>query len=143
MAAHAIAGRGWTVRSLARSLIRQRAGGALLEFAVVLPVFVMLLFGIFEFGRMLWIQNALHYSVQQAARCAAIDTNNCGSTSAIQSFAASLAGAGIPASAFTVSLSTSCGAVTGDKVSALYSMSLQIPFLSLNPTLSAQSCFPT
>ena len=63
-----------------------RMGGAMIEFAMAMPVFVMLLFGIFEFGRMLWIQNALHYLVQQAARCATINVTLCGDgTSATQS----------------------------------------------------------
>jgi Flp pilus assembly protein TadG len=137
-----IGGDGRVIWNLARSLIGKRAGAAMLEFAIGLPVFVMLLFGIFEFGRMLWIQNALHYSVQQAARCASINATTCGSTSAIQSYAAGIAGAGIPSSAFTVTLSTACGTITGDKVAASYPLSLNIPYMSLNPTLSAQSCFP-
>lgn len=124
------------------SAMGDRRGGAIIEFAVAMPVFVMLLFGIFEFGRMLWIQNALHYSVQQAARCASVNATTCGSTSAIRSYAASIAGANIPSSAFTVTLSASCGSVTGDKVTASYPLSLNVPYMSLNPTLTAQSCFP-
>jgi Flp pilus assembly protein TadG len=124
------------------SIAVHKTGTALLEFAIALPVFAMLLFGIFEFGRVLWIENALHYSVQQAARCASINVNSCGSASAIQSYAAGLAGAGIPSSAFSVSLSTSCGSVTGSKVSASYTVPLSIPYFSFSPTLSASSCFP-
>ena len=154
MAPHAIAGRGWTLTRLVRSLIRQRAGGALLEFAVALPVFVILLFGIFEFGRMLWIQNALHYSVQQAARCASINPTLCGdgtnaTNGKVQTFAAGLAGANIPTSAFC--LNSSCTSpfptpvacsTNYNFVAARYAMTLNIPYFSLNPTLSAHSCFP-
>ena len=133
---------GRTPCQLLLSLAADRHGGALLEFAVALPVFVMLLFGIFEFGRVLWIENALHYSVQQAARCASINANACGTTSATRIYAADLAGAGIPSSAFTVSLSTSCGSVTGSRVTASYAVALSIPYFSFAPTLSATSCFP-
>ncbi len=101
----------------------------------------MLLFGIFEFGRLLWIQNALHYSVQQAARCASVNTTLCDNATDIQTYAAGLAGAGIPSSAFSYSSST-CGSVTGSVVSASYTVRLFIPYFSLNPTLTAQSCFP-
>ena len=124
------------------SFAADRRGGAFLEFAVALPVFVMLLFGVFEFGRVLWIENALHYSVQQAARCASINANSCGTSDATRTYAANLAGAGIPSSAFTVSLSTSCGSVTGSKVTASYAVALSIPYFSFAPTLSATSCFP-
>jgi len=122
-------------------LLRSRSGASILEFALVLPVFVMLLFGIFEFGRLLWIQNALHYSVQQAARCASVNTTLCDNATDIQTYAAGLAGAGIPSSAFSYSSST-CGSVTGSVVSASYTVRLFIPYFSLNPTLTAQSCFP-
>ena len=118
-----------------------RAGSALAEFAIVLPVLVTLLFGTFEFGRVLWIMNALHYSVQQAARCAGVNTTLCDNASDIQAYAAGLAGAGIPSSAFTYT-STTCGSVSGNLVSASYTVPLFIPYFSLNPTLTAQSCFP-
>lgn len=136
-----------TARLRLSALAGQQRGGALLEFAVALPVLAMLLFGIFEFGRVLWIENALHYSVQQAARCASINLNTCGNgsvatTSAVRNYAVGLAGAGIPSSVFTVTLSTSCGGVTGSKVSASYALPTYIPLFSFNPTLSAASCFP-
>ncbi len=141
-------------RRRVQSAMGDRAGGALIEFAVALPVFVMLLFGIFEFGRTLWIQNALHYSVQQAARCATINVTLCGNgTSAtqsqVQAFAAGLAGAGIPTSAFCLNSGctspfptapTACSSF--NFVSAAYTLNLNIPYMSLNPTLTAQACFP-
>jgi Flp pilus assembly protein TadG len=141
-------------RSRAQSAIGDRLGGALIEFAVAMPVFVMLLFGIFEFGRTLWIQNALHYSVQQAARCATVNVTLCGDgTNAtegqVQSYAAGLAGAGIPTSAFclnsgcTSPFPTAPAACSGfNFVSATYALNLNIPYMSLNPTLTAQACFP-
>ena len=106
-----------------------------------------MLFGTFEFGRLLWIQNSLHYSVQQAARCGTFNAQLCGNgttvtTSQTQSYAASIAGAGIPSSAFTVDQSATCGTVTGTQVSASYTLPLFIPYFSLSPTLTASSCFP-
>jgi Flp pilus assembly protein TadG len=128
-------------RGLLRAVAASRSGSAIVEFAVVLPVLVTLLFGTFEFGRVLWIMNALHYSVQQAARCAAVNATLCDNASDIQAYAAGLAGAGIPSSAFSYS-ATTCGSVNGNLVSASYTVPLFIPYFSLNPTLTAQSCFP-
>lgn len=135
------------ILALARRLAIGTSGAAIIEFAVTLPVLVLMLFGTFEFGRLLWIQNALHYSVQQAARCGSFNATLCGNGSAVtasqtQSYAAGIAGAGIPSSVFTVNFSTACGTVTGTKVSAAYTVRLFIPYFSLSPTLSASSCFP-
>jgi len=135
------------IGTLIRHLAREKTGAALAEFAITLPVLVLMLFGTFEFGRLLWIQNALHYSVQQAARCGSFNKQLCGDGSTItpgqvQSYAASIAGAGVPSSAFTVNLSTACGSVTGTQVSAAYTLPLFIPYFSLAPTLTASSCFP-
>lgn len=132
---------------LIRRLARATSGAALAEFAVTLPVLVLMLFGTFEMGRLLWIANALHYSVQQAARCGSFNATLCGNgsnvtTSQTQSYAAGIAGAGIPSSAFTVNFSTACGTVTGTKVSAAYTVTLFIPYMSLSPHLTASSCFP-
>ena len=122
---------------LFRSLMRNRFGGLADEFALVATPLVVLLLGTMELGRGLWIQNALNYSVEGAARCASVDTNNCSTQAQIQSYAAGLAGAGFATSVFTPS-TASCG----NQVSASYPMTLAIPFASTSITLTAQSCYP-
>jgi Flp pilus assembly protein TadG len=44
------------------------AGASAVEFAIIAPVMLMLVFGIFEFGRFFWTQNALQYAVEETAR---------------------------------------------------------------------------
>ncbi|MDR3450528.1 MAG: pilus assembly protein, partial [Alphaproteobacteria bacterium] len=70
-----------------------RRGSTAIEFGFVLGPLIMLLMGTVEFGRAMWIQNALNYSVEQAARCASIDANTCSSAGTTQSFAAAASGA--------------------------------------------------
>jgi Flp pilus assembly protein TadG len=151
-----VIGRLKSASGLARFLIIQRSGVTMVEFAIGLSVFVMLLFGVFEVGRLLWTANALHYSTQQAARCASVNTTLCGNgtsatNSQVQTFAAGLAGAGIPTSAFCLNTSctspfptapANCSSTSFNFVAASYSLSLSIPFLSLSPTVTAESCFP-
>jgi Flp pilus assembly protein TadG len=120
-----------------RGLMRNRSGSVADEFALVATPLVVLLLGTMELGRGLWIQNALNYSVEGAARCASIDTNNCGTQAQIQSYAAALAGASFTSSIFTPS-TPSCG----NQVSASYPMTLNIPFTSVSITLTATSCYP-
>ncbi len=57
-------------------------GVAAVEFAlIVLPLLLMVL-GIIDGGRMLWTQNSLQYAVEQAARCAVVNSKTTCSTAA-------------------------------------------------------------
>lgn len=55
-----------------RRLRQDRSGASALEFALVAPVLVMLIFGIIEAGRLLYAQHAMGYAVSKAARQAMI-----------------------------------------------------------------------
>jgi hypothetical protein len=99
---------------------------------------LMFILGIGEAGRVLWLQNALDYAVVGTARCMSNSPSTCGSASQAQSFAASLSGAGFDTSVFTVT-TASCG----NKVSATYPVTLDIPYVNLSATLTSQACYPT
>lgn len=114
-----------------------RGGATAVEFAITLPLLVMILFGIVEVGRALWTQNALHYSVEQAARCASIDKIDCSTSSQIQSYAAAASGEAFASSTFSATVAT-----CGNLVTASYPTRLSIPFTNISLTLTAQSCYP-
>jgi len=57
---------------------RPSTGQALVEFALVIPIFLTLVVGIFEFGYMVTIKNELTYSAQDAAQVAAEMGNTSG-----------------------------------------------------------------
>lgn len=59
--------------SLAR-LRRDRRGATLPEFAVVLPTFLMLLFGIFDVGQAIYAQSVLQGAMQDAGRDAGLES---------------------------------------------------------------------
>lgn len=120
------------------SLLRCRGGIAAVEFALVAPALLLLVFGIVEFGLALWKLNALHYSVETAARCASINAVTCPTADQVQAFAAGSASAGFDPSVFQVELGVGCG----NQVSASYTMPLYIPFANYSVTLTAQSCYP-
>jgi Flp pilus assembly protein TadG len=121
-------------------LRRDSRGSAAVELALVAPALFLFVFGIAETGRALWLQNALDYSVAEAARCASINPAVCGSVNDIQKYAAARSGSGVDALVFSVTIpAPSCG----NQVSADYPMALMIPFLTVSVNLTAQACYPS
>lgn len=115
-------------------------GSAAIEFAIVGPLFIGLLFAIVQGGLMLWTQTGLQHAVESAARCSAVNATTCGNADAVQSYAALQAhGLNLPASTFTFAKAT-----CGNQVSASYKFSFftQI-FSAASVVLTAQACFPT
>ena len=134
-----------------RHVLADRKGVVTLEFAIVGTLFLLLLIGIVEVGRGLWTVNALNYAVQQAARCASVNSTDCSTQDNVRSFAMGVSAAQVPNTIFTLSqysdytCSTSTATASQVKakmVSASYAMKLYIPFVSTQPTLVASSCFP-
>ena len=62
-----------------RELYGARRAVAALEFALISVPLMLLLFGTFEFGRLLWTEQALQMTATQAARCVGILASSCSS----------------------------------------------------------------
>jgi len=127
------------VASFARRLhsSASASGGAVTaEFALVIPVMLLLVFGVVDFGRMMWYRNALQSSVEQAARCYALNRPSCTSAANAQAFAATITvGAHFPSSVFTAS-SPACG----KKVVASYTFTSIVPMIPVNLPITASAC---
>jgi len=123
---------------LLRVLAASRSGNAVIELAFTVPAVVLFIFGIMEIGRVMWLQNALNYSVSETVRCISNAPSTCGTTDQAKTFAAAQAGAGFDSSVFSVS-TASCG----NQVTASYPVTLAIPYMSLSATLTSQACYPT
>jgi Flp pilus assembly protein TadG len=122
-----------------RALWHDNRGASALEFALTAPVFFLLIFGIVEFGLLLWTQIGLQHGAELAARCASVNPTLCPGGSAITSYATQQAlGLSLPSQTFTYSTPT-----CGNQVNATYVF--QFPqILNLSPlTLTAQACFPS
>ena len=55
--------------------MRNQKGQALVEFAIILPLLFLLIFGIFEFGRAMFIKNSLNNAARSAVRVAVVTPN--------------------------------------------------------------------
>lgn len=60
-----------------RNLFRERSGASAVEFALVAPIFLLMLFGMIEFARLFWTTHALHETAIATARCMGIPQLEC------------------------------------------------------------------
>lgn len=114
-------------------------GATAVEFALVCPVFLLMLIGVCEFGRLIFTQSVLDYAVESAARCGAFNTVTCNTTTTTQNYASQKSSPlTIPVSAFTAS-KPACGS----QVSASYAFTFVVPKLfPRSVTLTATACTP-
>jgi Flp pilus assembly protein TadG len=136
-------------------------GSTAVEFALVLPMFLMLVFGGIEFGRLLWTKQALQETAIAGARCMAIAQGStktespCASGSSYsatstKSFIQTVAngwGVSVPTSGIALYPTGNTTACTG-----LSQVTLTSTFTSVAPslvqlaaggtTLTATACFP-
>ncbi|HVH75898.1 MAG TPA: TadE/TadG family type IV pilus assembly protein [Stellaceae bacterium] len=128
-------------------VLRDRRGGPAVEMAFVLPFLIAMVLAVIETGRLLWTVTVLQFAVEQAARCAVVDSAACGGTgtNTAQCNAAGWAlGLGLGCGDFTLA---SCANGAGKEVSISYtfqSVALEIlpggKFFTVN--LNAGSCYP-
>ncbi len=91
---------------------KNNRGTTALEFALILPVFAFLLFGIFDMGYYLFVQHTLQFATREGVRLATVGGTLNGTNGAPMTRAASItqevqneaALAGIPAAAMQISI---------------------------------------
>jgi Flp pilus assembly protein TadG len=115
-------------------------GVVAIEYGLLLPAFLLLVFGAMDTGRVLWTQTTLDRAVQAAARCGSVNTTTCGSAVAIQNYAVTQAwGLTADPSVFSVS-----AAACGVQVSASFPFEFTTPWITApDSTLQATACSPT
>jgi Flp pilus assembly protein TadG len=124
---------------------RRERGAAAVEFAIILPVLLLCVLGLVEFGRAIWTQATLNYAVQAAARCYALGHAVVGATcetaAQTQQYATTRApGLSLPASAFTVTNpNPACGVEVAASLAFDFLVSELLPY---SQTLNATACFP-
>lgn len=85
-------------------------GATAVEFALLLPVMLMLLSGMLEFGRAMWIRQDMQFAVEEAVRYALAEDTS--SANAISARASALMAAVGPATAITVTTTLAADSVT-------------------------------
>jgi Flp pilus assembly protein TadG len=137
---------------------RAEGGAAAVEFAAVLGPLLLLIFGVFEFGRLLWVREALQETATAGARCMGMSATSCAAGGAYSSantttFLQNTAGGwGVTLTAANVSLNNNatCAGVTAtngfSSVTITYTFQSVVPTfissLSGGKTLTSTACFP-
>ncbi len=67
-----------------RASRKNERGAALVEFAIVASIFLTVMFGILEFGRLFWTHNALKDAVRRGARYAIVRKEDAASITAVK-----------------------------------------------------------
>jgi len=144
----------------AASFAMNCGGSAVIEFALLAPVFLMLLFGSIEFGRLLWTQQALQQVAIAGARCmavaqGAIQSSTCASggsysaasTKSYIETTASGWGISVQDADVTLDNTATCGGVTGfSQVTITNNFNTPVPQIVLlaagGTSLTATACYP-
>ena len=98
-------------------------GQSVIEFALVLPILLLVLFGITEFGRALMTVNVLNAAAREGARVAAVGGD---STSAVARVSAVLLAGGVNNSAISVTHPDASRAITVTVTSQFQALSAKI-----------------
>lgn len=107
---------------------RKRLGAAAVEFAIVAPVFVLLVFGMIEYGRMVMVQQIITNASREGARKAVLDGAT--ATDVQTTITNYMAGGGITvaSSNITVSPNPPSSAASGDPVT----VTVALPFTQVS-----------
>jgi len=127
----------------ARSAVRSERGATAVEFALVVPFFLIFTIGIIDLGRLFYIKNIMHHIVEQTSRYAMVNPTITQAT--LETYADTRAAemfSGITFSADALGTDVVSG-VTYRTITANYTFSYIIPLVNLNNVpLTAKSRVP-
>ena len=115
---------------------RDDRGTAAVEFALVAPLFIGLVVGTFYLCLCLFLTGSLHYAVEQAARCASVNTATCSNSASIVAYAQNhyFGPGGSPSFSYAA-------AACGSSVSASMNYVLDFGLRRFTIPVSATACF--
>lgn len=114
--------RAFRLDKVCRLFRKQRRGAAAVEFAIVAPLFFLLVMGMIEYGRMVMVQQVITNASREGARRAVLDG---ATTAAVQTTVANyMTSANITSPTVTVTPNPPSGAASGSPIT----VTVSIPF---------------
>ena len=119
---HTSTGKSFGLEKMYRSCRKNRRGAAVVEFAVVAPVFFLLIFGMIEYGRMVMVQQVLTNASREGARVGILDGSSASDVSTTAN--GYLTSSSINGATITVDPADPAAAGAGDPVT----VTISVPF---------------
>lgn len=126
-----------------KTLMRERRGATAVEFALVVPIFLIMTMGVFEVGRAFWIKSSMQFAVEETTRFAMVNTG--ASTATLATLAqTNLTAAGVNVAGVTFAATQEVsGSRTFISVTGTYNFSVVVPIVPIpDITLSVKSRVP-
>jgi Flp pilus assembly protein TadG len=92
--------------------LRSERGAAAVEFAIVIPLLLLLLIGIAEFGRVFYMQNSITNAARVAARTMAVEASTATTAAAIATAVSDAKNAAVDASVVSPAVTTAQVAIS-------------------------------
>ena len=126
------------MRNRLKAIYRNQEGTTAVEFAIIAPVFLLLIFGTIGLCFALFLVGSLHFAVEDGARCASVKTTICSDPATTIAYTQSRYMGPNVSPTFTYTAGAPCGkSVTGN-----VSYSMDIGFRTFVIPISATACFP-
>lgn len=124
----------------ARALFRRDTRGAIVvEFAILAPIFLIIVIGMIDFSRLFWIKSTMQFAVEQTARYAMVNAD--AATADLEAYAEAR-GATVNGVTYSAATSSS-GGINFRTITATYTFSFMLPIVPIGDiTLSAKSATP-
>ncbi len=121
------------ILSIFSTAMSDSSGASPVEFALVAPMLVAVIFGLLGYGDFLWELYTLQFQADAAARCASVSPTTCGTADQLSAFAAQSAA---PLQGASFSLTPASNQVCVN-ATLPYTMPSLVPF---SVTMKATSC---
>ena len=125
------------LRERLAGFLGQESGATALEFGLVLPILIMMMLGVISMSMLGGAVSGMHYAVEEAARCYAVNKTACPSSSTAATFAHSRY-VGPEVNATFQASNAGCGFT----VSGTGRFQFELAIVSLDIPLSASACYP-
>ncbi len=126
------------IRARLADFLRDSSGATAAEFALVVPVFLILVFSTINMGLAMSAVNQVHYAAERSARCLATNVSGDCTTANIDTYAKGLYnGPGLTAFSFTPA-DEACG----KRVTGTGGYEILTGFDSTAVTITATACYP-
>jgi Flp pilus assembly protein TadG len=125
------------MRNHPKSMLLNQEGTTAVEFAIIAPVFILLVIGTIALCFALFLVGGLHFAVEDGARCASVKTTICTDSATTIAYTQSRYLGPNVSPTFTYA-----AAACGNSVTASINYSMDIGFKTFVIPISATACFP-